>query len=138
MLVTVSQLPSQNEHQWSVNSFGRVLVSYIARNCTALSLNRVINSWCFQYVSVLYFTNMHAMYLRSDFLLACSSGVNTSEPAFYFTITLRLTVLHIKLPEFQIPTTMSDSKSLNISLQQVMTSSKNEHVFICNLSDRTL
>jgi len=49
-------------------------------------------------------------------------------------------MLHLKVPQlelhrFQIPTAMSDSQSLNTSLLAVTICSKNEHVFIRDLSD---
>jgi len=54
------------------------------------------------------------------------------------TITYPLTVTQIELPSVQFPTAMSDTKSLNTSLLEVMISSKNECVFIRDLSDLTL
>jgi len=54
------------------------------------------------------------------------------------TITYPLTVTQIKLPTVQFPPTVSDTKSLNTSLLEVMVSSKNECVLICDLSDLTL
>jgi len=48
-------------------------------------LNAVINGQSSLYVLVFRFTNMHAMYHRSDFVHACSSRVNIYEPAVYFT-----------------------------------------------------
>jgi len=54
------------------------------------------------------------------------------------TITYFLTVMQIQLPRVQLPTAMSDTKSLNTSLLEVMISSKNERVFIRDLSDLTL
>jgi len=90
------------------------------------------------YVLVFNFTNMHAMSHRSDVFLACSSEVNIYEPAFYLTIMYLLTVTQIELPRVQFPTVMSDTKSLNTSLLEVMISSNNLHVFIFDLSDLTL
>jgi len=81
---------------------------------------------------------MHAMSHRSDFYLACSSKVNIEEPAFYVTITYVLTVTQIELPRVQFPTAMSDTKSLNTSLLEVVIYSKNERVFSRDLSDLTL
>jgi len=49
-----------------------------------------------------------------------------------------VTVIHIKLPIIQFPTTMSDTKSLNTLLLEVMISSKNERLFIRDLSNLTL
>jgi len=54
------------------------------------------------------------------------------------TITYLLTVTQIELLRVQFPTVMSDTKSLNTLLLEVMISSKNEHVFIGDLSDLTL
>jgi hypothetical protein len=90
------------------------------------------------YAPVFNFTNMHAMSHRSDFFLACSSKVDIYEPAFHLTRTYLLTVTQIELRRVQFPTAMSDPKSLNTSLLEVMISSKNEHVFIRDLSDLTL
>jgi len=90
------------------------------------------------YVLVFNFTNMHAMSHRSDFFLAWSSKVNIQEPAFYVTITYFLTVTQIEFLRDQFPTAMSDTKSLNTLLLEVTISSKNECVFICDLSDLTL
>jgi len=81
---------------------------------------------------------MHAMSHRSDFFLAWSSKVNIQEPAFYVTITYFLTVTQIEFLRDQFPTAMSDTKSLNTLLLEVTISSKNECVFICDLSDHTL
>jgi len=46
--------------------------------------------------------------------------------------------LESEYPVYAISTTMSDTKSLNTSLLDVMISSKNERVFIRDLSDLTL
>jgi len=89
------------------------------------------------YVLVFYLTNMHVMSHRSDFLLTCSSKVNSYEPAFYVGITYPLTVTQIELRRVQFPTMMSDSKSQTMSFSEVMISAKNDHVFICDLSNLT-
>jgi hypothetical protein len=94
-----------------------------------------IPSW---YVLVLYSTNMPATSYRSDYLLACSSRVNIYEPAFYLTITYPLTVTQIEIRSVQFPTGMSDIKSLNTSLLEVMIFSKYERVFIRDSSLLTL
>jgi hypothetical protein len=47
-------------------------------------------------------------------------------------------VTQVELPRAQYPTTMTDTKSLNTSLLAIIISSKNEHILICDLSDRTL
>jgi len=49
-----------------------------------------------------------------------------------------LTVTRIELHRVQFPTAMSDTKSLNTSLLEVMISSQNVSVCICDLSDLTL
>jgi len=65
-----------NKHQLRVNSFCRVTVCYTAQNCTALFLNVVITGQSSQFVFVFHFTIIHAMFHRSDFVLAWNSGVN--------------------------------------------------------------
>jgi len=49
-----------------------------------------------------------------------------------------LTVTMIELPGVQFPTAMSDTRSLNTLLLEVMISSDNERVFIRDFSDLTL
>ena len=49
-----------------------------------------------------------------------------------------LTVTQIELRRVQFPTAMSDTICLNTVLLDVMISSKNERVFIRDLSDLTL
>jgi hypothetical protein len=49
-----------------------------------------------------------------------------------------VTVIQVELPKAQYPTMMSDTKSLNTSLVKVIIASKNERVFICDLSNLTL
>ena len=44
----------------------------------------------------------------------------------------------IELPRVQFPTEMSNTKSLHASLLEVMISSKNDRVFVCDLSDHIL
>ena len=82
------------------------------------------------YSVVFNLTHMLAMAHRSDFFLACSSKVSIYEPAFYLTTTYPLTVTQAKLHRVQFPTAMSDTKSPNTSLLEVMISSKHEHVFM--------
>jgi len=53
-------------------------------------------------------------------------------------LSLLSAVFRVRLPSFLIPTAMSDSKSLYTILHKVMISSKDERVFIRDLSDRTL
>jgi len=90
------------------------------------------------YAPVFNLTNMHAMSHRSDFFLACSSKVDIQEAAFYLTKAYLLTVTQIESPRVQFPTTMSDTRSLNTSLLEVLISSKNERVLIRDLCDLTL
>jgi len=90
------------------------------------------------YVLVFNFTNMHVMSYRSDIFLACTSKDNIYKPAFYLTIKYLLTVIQVKLRRFQFPTAISDSKSSNTSLPEEIVASKNECVFISNLSNLTL
>jgi hypothetical protein len=81
---------------------------------------------------------MQAILHRSDDFLDYSSKVNIYDPARYLTISNLLTVIQGELPKAQYPTAMSDTKSLNTSFLEVMISSKNERVFIRDLSDLTL
>lgn len=48
-----------------------------------------------------------------------------------------MTVSQVKLCSFQIPTTMLHSKSANTSLPQVMMTSRNQGIFVRDLSDVT-
>jgi len=75
--------------------------------------------------------------LRDLTVFASSDRANIEEPAFYIAITLLLTVSRGILPHSQIFTGISVSKYLKTSLLEVMISSKNERVFIHNLSDLT-
>ena len=68
----------------------------------------------------------------------CSSRVNIEEPAICFTVSWFLAVSRVGLHSFLISSAMSDTQSLNTSLLEVMISSKNERVFIRDLSDQTL
>jgi len=90
------------------------------------------------YVLGFNFTIMHAVSHRSDYFLACSSKFNIEQPPFYLTITYHLTVIQIELPRIQFPTSMSDTKSLNTSLLEVIISSTNEQVFIGDVINDTL
>ena len=81
---------------------------------------------------------MHAMSDWSDLFLACSSRVKIEEPAFYFTITLLLTVTQVELRSEQIPTAMLDSKCLKTLWLEFMISSKNQCVFFRDLSNLSL
>jgi hypothetical protein len=138
MLSTRLELPSKNEGQRCNNSFGGGSVSCTAMYCTASLLNRVINGQSCLYISIFNFTNMHALSHRSDFYLAGSSKVNISEPADHFTIMFLLTATQIAIPSNQNSIVFSDSRSLSMSLQAVMISSKHDHIFICYLIYLTL
>jgi len=102
-----------------------------------LSLNGVLRGHSLQSVLVFNFTNMHAMSYWSDYF-PCSCRVNIWEPAVCITVWLFSAVFRFGLPTILISTAMSDTKSLNTSLLAVMISSKNEPVFIHDLSDLTL
>jgi len=137
MLVTISVPPLKNEYQGCFNSSCGGPVSCTATNCIPLYLNWVFNCQSFQYVFVYNFINIHAMSHRFQICLTHSSTVNIKEPAFYFTIGSHCTVSWVKLRSFAISTPMSESKSLNTMLLQVIRTSKNECVMMCNLSDLT-
>jgi hypothetical protein len=49
-----------------------------------------------------------------------------------------LTVSQLELHSLQLPTAMANSQSINNLLLDVMISSKNEPVFICDLTHLTL
>jgi len=105
---------------------------------SSLFLNRAIKGQSSLYVLVFNFRNMHAMSDWSDLFLACSSRVKIEEPAFYFTITLLLTVTQVELRSEQIPTAMLDSKCLKTLWLEFMISSKNQCVFFRDLSNLSL
>ena len=81
---------------------------------------------------------MHAMSHRSEFFLPSSFKVNIEEPAFNLTIMYLLPVTQVELPRVQFPTWLSDTKSLKSVLQEIMISTKNECVVICDMSELTL
>ena len=138
MLLTISLLPPKNEHQQSIHSFRAGAITYTAMKCLALYLNCIFNSQSFQYVLVYNFTTMHAMSHRAYFVVARSSWVNSYEPGFFSTIPYLLTSFQVRLRSCQIPTAISDPRSSYRLLLDVMMSSKNEHVFICDLNNLTL
>jgi len=129
MLSTISHTHLKNESQRSVNTFCGGSASCTTTYCIAFFLNRVISLQLSLYVPMFNFTNMHAVSHRSDCCLDCSSKVNISVLAIYFTVTLCLTATTVKLPCFQIHTTKSDSQSFNTSLLGVMITDKHERVF---------
>jgi hypothetical protein len=150
MPVKTSLLPPKNERQWSIKDFWAGILDYqtamqwqlhnIGRSAVLMGKNVSddIATVSSLYALVFNFTNMHSISHRSDFIVACSSEVNIQEPAFYLTITYPLTFTKIELRRVQVPTAMSDTKSLNTTLLEVMISSKNGRAFICDLSNLTL
>jgi len=108
-----------------------------AMNCIVLFLNGVLRGQSSQSHLVYNFTNMHAMSYWSD-CFTCSSRVNIYDAAVYFAVSLLSTVFRVRLPSCLIPTAILDSKSLNISLLEVMIASENERVFIRDVRDLTL
>jgi len=78
------------------------------------------------------------MQCLTDLILSLVAVFSISEPAVYDAITILSAVFRVGLPSILNFTTMSDSQSLNTSLLEVMISSKNERVFIRDLSDLTL
>jgi len=136
MLLTISHPPPTIVCPPSVNNYCGSSVSYKAMDCIALLLNWVLRGQSFQYVLVYIFTNMHAMSHRSD-CFACSCRVNSEELAVCFGVSLLSAVVRVGLPSIQIPTAMSRSISLNISLPEVMICSRNESLFIRDLSNLT-
>jgi len=81
---------------------------------------------------------MHSMSHMAYFFVAHSSRVNIQEPDFFLIILYLLTSFQSQLRCHPIPTAMSDSQSPNTSLLEVMISSNNERVFICDLNNLTL
>ena len=137
MLLTISHPHPPIERPPSVNNVCGGSVSYTARNCIALLKNWVLRSQSFRYVLEYNFTNMHAMSHWSDFFV-CSCRGNIEEPAVCITGWISSVVFRVRIPRYLIPMAMSDSKSLNTSFLEVMISSKNERVFIGDLSKHTL
>jgi len=77
---------------------------------------------------------MRAMSYRSDFF-TCGSRVNSEQPAISVAASLLSALIQVELLSFLISMAMSDSISLDTSLLEVMISSKNEHVFLGDLSN---
>jgi len=142
---TFSKLAS-TEYQWC---FG-LHHGYSHSNGGALTDNRSIGSlyvqkcksrYCNRVVfacHIFNFRNLHAMSHRSDLFLAGSSKVNIEDSMLNLTISNILSVTQIELPRSQYPTTMWNTKYLKTLLLEVMISSENECVFICDLCDLTL
>ena len=105
-------------------------------NCIELFLNRVLQCQSSKYHLVHNFTNMRAMSYRSDFRIS-GGRVDINEPTVGCAVSWISAVFWVGLPSFVILTAMLDSKSLNTSWLEVMISSKNERVFIHDLSDHT-
>jgi len=99
--------------------------------------NGVLCGQSLQSVLVFNFTNMHAMSYWSDYF-PCSCRVNIYKPAVGCTVSLFSAVSRVGIHSLLICTAMSDTKSLNTSLLEVMICSKNQRVFIRNLRDLTL
>ena len=144
-LLKISVNRASTAHQQSVNraltecqQFCWVSAGYTATHCMALVLKWVFNGQSFQYFSVYSFTNLHARSRRSYFLLPPGCTVKPWKPAFYLTTTLLLMISQVELLSFQIRTAMVDLKSWTTLLLEVMISSKNEHIFIRDLSDLAL
>ena len=137
MLLRISHLPATIECPRSFNNVCGGSVSYTAINCITLLLNWVLRGQSFHYVLVYNFTKMHAMSQRSEFF-ASRCRVNIWGPMVCYTVSLLSVVFRVRLPRVLIPTSMSDSKSLTTSLLKVMISSKNECVFIPDLSNLTM
>jgi len=137
MLVPISRLPPTNERPQSINSSCGGSERYTAMNCIVLFLNWVSPGQSLQSNVVYNFTNIPAMPNRFDFF-TCSSRFNIEEPAVCFTVPCLSAVFRVGLPSCLIFTAMSDSKSLNTSLLEVMISFKNECVLIRVLGNLTL
>ena len=149
MLETISLLPPETERPRSVNNFWACIwdnqtamqrhwpIIILSTAFTGRNAGDDIATTSSLYVLVFNLTNLHAMSHGSDYVLASSSNVNIEETAFYLTIRHLLTVIQVELPRVQFPTAMSDTKSLNTSMLEVMISSNNQHVFIRDFSDRT-
>jgi len=137
ILVMISHPAPTMESTHSVNSFCGASERYTAMNCIVLFLWWVLCGQSLQSVVVYNFTNLHLICYRSE-IFALSCRVNISEPAVCFTVLLHSAVSRVGLHSFQIPTTMSDSQSLNTSLLEFIICSKNEHVVIRDLSYLTL
>jgi hypothetical protein len=106
-------------------------------NYIVLFVNGVLRSQSLLSFLVYTSPNMHANSYRSDFF-ACSCRVNNTEPAVCFTVSLLKAVTQVRSPSVLILTAMSYSKSLNISLLEVMISSNNEGVNMHDLSNITV
>jgi len=137
MLVTIWCAPSTFELPQSVNRCWGSSECYTAMNCIVLFLNWVWGCQSSQSNLVFNFTNMHAMSYRSDFH-NCSSWFNIQEPAICFAVSLLAAFFIVGIPSCLIPTAMSDQKSLNTSLHEIMISFKNDRFLIRHESDRTV
>jgi len=138
MLVRIVRPPPTIEGPPSVNSFVGCPDRYTEMYWIVLFLSRVLCGQSSQSILVSNFTNlMHAMSNRSDFF-ACSWRTNIKELAVCYTVWLLTPVFRVRSTSVLIRTTISDSKSWNASLLEVMISSKNERVIIRNFSYLTL
>jgi len=125
----ISRPPPTIERPHSVNSSRGCSDRYTAMYCIVQFLNQVLRGQSWQSILLYNITNMHAMSYRSDFF-ACSCRSNNLEVAGCFTVSSVTPVFRVGSTSVLILTAMSDSKSLNTSLLEVMISSKNERVFI--------
>ena len=135
-VVTISGMHPTFERLQRVNSFSGGSRRYTATNCILLSLHRVLRRQSLESNLVYNFTNMRAMSYRSGFF-TCSSRVNIWEPAAYFAVSFLSAVFGLGLPSCLILTVMSNSTALNTLLLEVMTTSRNERIFIHDFSDLT-
>jgi len=110
---------------------------YTAIHCIRLFPNGGLRGQLMQSVLVFNITHMYAMSDWSDYF-PCSCRANIWEPAIWFTESLFSAVFRVQLPSFWISIAMSDTQSTNTSLLDIMISSKNECIFIRDLSDLTL
>jgi len=132
----ISHPPPTIEHPQSFNNFCGGSERYTAMYCIVLFLNQVSPGQSLQSVLVYNFKNMHAMSYRSDFLTCSCSQYLRSRSLLYYNVTFGS--LSSQITQHSNFPTMLDSQSLNTSLLEVMISSKNECVFIRDLSDLTL
>jgi len=110
---------------------------YTTIHCIMPFLNGVWRGQSLQFFLVFNFTTMHAMSYWSDYLpSSCTFFI--WEPAVGFSVSFFSAVSRVGIPSILISAAMSDTKSLNTSLLEVMIWYKNEVVFIRDLSDLTL
>jgi len=133
----ISRTPPTIERPHSVNSSGGCTDRYAAMYCILQFLHRVLRCQSSQSILVYNISNMHAMSHSYDFF-ACSCSVNIYKVEVCFAVLSVTPVFRVGSNSIRILTAMSDSKSLNTSLLEVIIPSKDERVFIRDLSDLTL